>query len=58
MEFENAADATHALAAMHGFQLDSKHQFAINRFTDIEAFAYLDETFQEPEIETYNPKVS
>lgn len=42
---------------MHGFQFDAKHQFLINRFTDIEKYANMDETYVEPEIEEYKPKV-
>ncbi|KZT41396.1 translation initiation factor eIF-3b [Sistotremastrum suecicum HHB10207 ss-3] len=56
VELNTPEDATLAIAAMHGFQFDAKHQFFINRFTDIEKYANMDETYVEPEIEEFKPK--
>lgn len=47
-----------ALNAMHGHPFDARHTFLVNRFTDIERYANLDETYAEPEPEEYKPKVS
>jgi hypothetical protein len=42
---------------MHGHPFDSKHTFLLNRFTDIEQYANMDETYVEPKTEDYHPKV-
>jgi len=49
--------ATHALNEMNGHPFDAKHTFFVNRFTDIEKFANMDETYVEPEREEYHAKV-
>ncbi|KAL5495196.1 PRT1 [Sanghuangporus weigelae] len=56
MEFKNADDAMYALNAMNGHPFDARHTFLINRFTDIEKYVEMDETFAEPEPEQYQPK--
>ena len=57
MEFKNADDAAYAISAVHGHPFDSKHRFSLNRFTDIERFANLDETYVDPEPEPFVQKV-
>jgi hypothetical protein len=57
VDFRNIDDAMFALQAMNGFAFDSKHTFKINQFTDIESFADMDETYYEPEVEEYKPRV-
>ncbi|OSX59511.1 hypothetical protein POSPLADRAFT_1067238 [Postia placenta MAD-698-R-SB12] len=56
VEFKNSNDAMFALNAMHGHPFDARHTFLVNRFTDIERYANLDETYAEPEPEEYKPK--
>ncbi|KAF7307015.1 Eukaryotic translation initiation factor 3 subunit B [Mycena indigotica] len=56
IEFKNADEASLAIAAMHNYQFDSKHTFKINRFTDIERYSEMDETYVEPEVEEYVPR--
>ncbi|KAH9948739.1 translation initiation factor eIF-3b, partial [Amylocystis lapponica] len=56
IEFKNANDAAFAVNAMHGHPFDARHTFLLNRFTDIERYANLDETYAEPEPEEYQPK--
>ncbi|KZT06524.1 translation initiation factor eIF-3b [Laetiporus sulphureus 93-53] len=56
IEFKNANDAAFAMNAMHGHPFDARHTFLVNRFTDIERYANLDETYVEPEPEEYKPK--
>lgn len=57
VDFRNSDDAELALSALHNHPFDAKHQFKVNRFTDVEAFAHLDESYVEPEQEEYAPKV-
>ena len=58
VDFRNAEDANSALSLLNNHPFDTKHTFKLNRFTDIEAFANLDETYVAPEEEEYIPKVS
>lgn len=57
VEFKNAEDAAYAMAAMNGHPFDAKHTFWVNRFTDVEKYVNMDETWVEPEPEPYKPKV-
>jgi hypothetical protein len=57
IEFRNADAASYALNELNGHPFDAKHTFFVNRFTDIEKFANLDETYVEPQREEYHPKV-
>lgn len=57
VEFRTADDANFALQALDGHVLDTRHTFRVNRFTDIETYADLDETYEEPEREEYKPRV-
>ncbi|KAH9058226.1 translation initiation factor eIF-3b [Lactarius vividus] len=56
IEFRNADAATYALNELNGHPFDAKHTFLVNRFTDIEKFADLDETYVEPQREEYLTK--
>ncbi|KZT70337.1 translation initiation factor eIF-3b [Daedalea quercina L-15889] len=56
IEFKNAIDAAFAQTAMDGHPFDSKHTFRVNRFTDIERYADMDETYVDPEPDEYKPK--
>jgi len=58
VDFPNTEDANSALSLLHNHPFDAKHTFKLNRFTDIEAFANLDEAYVAPEEEEYLPKVS
>ena len=53
----SADAATFAINVMHGHPFDSKHTFLVNRFTDIEQYANVDETYVEPKIEEFQSKV-
>ena len=57
MEFPSVDAAAFAINAMHGHPFDAKHTFALNKFSDVEKFAKMDETYHEPEIEEHKPKV-
>ena len=56
-EFPTADEANIAIATIHGTHFDKSHSLFANRFTDIEKFASMDETYVEPEVEPYVPKV-
>ena len=58
LEFKSPEDAAYAIGAMSGHPFDSKHRFSVNRFTDIERYADIDETYTEPEPEPYVQKVN
>lgn len=57
VDFRNVDDANLALTALHNHPFDAKHLFKVNRFTDIEKYVGLDETYVEPESEEYTPRV-
>jgi translation initiation factor 3 subunit B len=57
IEFRNADAAAYALNELNGHPFDAKHTFLVNRFTDIEHFANIDETYVEPPREEYRTKV-
>ncbi|PPQ89380.1 hypothetical protein CVT25_002198 [Psilocybe cyanescens] len=56
IEFRNEDDANLALTTIHNHPFDTKHTFRVNRFTDIERYAELDETYVEPQVEEYIPR--
>lgn len=58
VEFRSYEEAEHALASMHNHPFDARHTFKVNHFTDIERYEDLDETYVEPELEEYTPRVS
>lgn len=58
IEFHGVDEANLALASLHNHPFDARHTFKLNRFTDIEKYADLDETYVEPEAEEFAPKAS
>jgi hypothetical protein len=42
---------------MNNHPFDAKHTFKLNRFSDVERYANMNETFVEPETEEYAPRV-
>ncbi|TFK30543.1 translation initiation factor eIF-3b, partial [Coprinopsis marcescibilis] len=56
VELRNVDEANAAIAAMDNHPFDSKHTFRVNKFTDVERFANLDEEYVEPEEEEYVPR--
>ena len=58
VEFKNVDDANLALATIHNHPFDVKHTFKVNRFTDIDRYSSMDETYMEPELGEYTPKVT
>ena len=57
VEFKDVDDANLALATFHNHAFDARHTFKLNRFTDTEKYALMDETYSEPEPGEYIPKV-
>lgn len=58
MEFKSVDDANLALSTIHNHPFDARHTFKVNRFTDVNRYASVDETYNEPEVEEYVPRVS
>ncbi|KAL0951051.1 hypothetical protein HGRIS_007791 [Hohenbuehelia grisea] len=56
IDFKSVDEANLALASMHNHPFDAKHIFKLNRFTDVERYAELDETYVEPETEEYTAR--
>ncbi|PWN45731.1 translation initiation factor eIF-3b [Ceraceosorus guamensis] len=56
IELRSPADATLACRLMDDYPFDKRHRFAVNRFTDIEKLANLDEEYQEPPAEEYQDR--
>ena len=56
IELESAAAALQAIRAMDGYAFDKKHRFAVNRFSDIERLAAMDETYVDPPEEPYKQR--
>jgi translation initiation factor 3 subunit B len=57
VEFSTPDEALFALDAMNGHNFDAKHTFSVNRFSDVEKYANMDEAYVEPEKEEYKPRV-
>ena len=57
LDLRSAEDANLALAALHNHPFDAKHTFKLDKFTDVEKFANVDETYVEPETEEFVPRV-
>ena len=58
VEFKNIDDANAALATIHNHPFDARHTFKANRLADIERYSSMDETYTEPELGEYTPKVT
>jgi hypothetical protein len=58
MELASAEDAALAIRMMDGYPFDKRHKFSVNRFTDVEKLANLDEEYKEPAEEEYKDRVS
>ncbi|KAF8640680.1 hypothetical protein AX17_000336 [Amanita inopinata Kibby_2008] len=56
VDFRSPDDANLALSALHNYPFDAKHTFKLNKFTDIETYENMDETYVEPESEEYAPR--
>jgi translation initiation factor 3 subunit B len=58
IDFKSVDDASFALSVLQNHAFDTRHTFKFNRFSDVETFADLDETYIEPGEEEYIPKVT
>lgn len=56
MELANADEAAQAIRTMDNYAFDKKHHFVVNRFSDIDRLANMDETYVEPEEEPYKQR--
>jgi translation initiation factor 3 subunit B len=57
IECRSAEDAATAIEAMNNHPFDSKHTFKVNKFTDVETYADLNEEYVEPPTIEYKTKV-
>ena len=57
IEFRSIDDANLALATIHNHPFDTKHIFKVNRFTEIEKYTEMDETYVEPKLDKFEPRV-
>src|SRR5690554_583185 len=58
IEFENAEQANLAVKLIDGFKMDKSHTLAVNRFTDVEKYAAVEEEFHAPAEEEFIEKVT
>ncbi|PWN87706.1 translation initiation factor eIF-3b [Acaromyces ingoldii] len=56
IELASPEDANLALRLMDGYPFDKRHRFQVNRFTDVEKLANLNDEYVEPEEEPYADK--
>lgn len=56
MELANSEEATQAIRAMNGYAFDKRHRFVLNRLTDVERLANMDETYEDPEEEPFHQR--
>ncbi|KAG0253123.1 Translation initiation factor 3 subunit b [Mortierella polycephala] len=56
IEFENAEQANLAVKLIDGFKMDKSHTLAVNRFTDVEKYAAVEEEFHAPAEEEFIEK--
>ncbi|EJD52175.1 translation initiation factor eIF-3b [Auricularia subglabra TFB-10046 SS5] len=56
IEFPTDDEAALAIAHLDGHAFDPKHSFRLNRFTDIERYTNMDETFAPPQPEPFKPR--
>jgi translation initiation factor 3 subunit B len=56
VDFRTIDEANFALVAMNGHPFDARHQFAVYRFTDIERYESLDDSYVPPTPEVYRPR--
>lgn len=56
VEFETPEQATNAIKQLDGFRMDKTHTLAVNRLTDIEKYANVDDEYVEPEFDDYSDR--
>lgn len=57
IEFNTVEEAERARNYMEGHAFDVKHRFQVNLLSDFETYADMDETYEEPEPEEFEPRV-
>jgi translation initiation factor 3 subunit B len=53
IEYETPEQAAAAIKTKDGYTLDKSHKLRVNRFTDVEKYAKLEEKYVEPDVEPH-----
>ncbi|KAI9014379.1 eukaryotic translation initiation factor eIF2A-domain-containing protein [Phycomyces nitens] len=56
IDFETPEAAHAAVKNLDGHKMSKTHQLSVNKFTDVEKYTSMDDTFVEPAVEEYVPK--
>ena len=53
IEYETPEQAAAAIKTKEGYALDKSHKLRVNRFTDVEKYTNMSDTYVEPEVDRY-----
>lgn len=56
IELDTPQDADRAVRNLHDYPFDKKHRFTVIRFTEVERYAHVPDTFAPPTLEEYKPR--
>lgn len=56
IEYDTPEQAAAAIKTKEGYALDKSHKLRVNRFTDVEKYTNMSDTYVEPEVEPYAKK--
>jgi translation initiation factor 3 subunit B len=56
IEYDTPVQAAAAIKTKEGYALDKSHKLRVNRFTDVEKYTNMSDTYVEPEVEPYVKK--
>lgn len=56
IEYDTPEQAAAAIKTKEGYALDKSHKLRVNRFTDVEKYTNMSDTYVEPEVEPYVKK--
>ncbi|ORY04590.1 translation initiation factor eIF-3b [Basidiobolus meristosporus CBS 931.73] len=56
VEMDNAEKTSLAIKNLNNYAMDKTHVLSVNKFTDIEKYATLEDEYKEPEIEAFDEK--
>ncbi|KAG0145988.1 hypothetical protein CROQUDRAFT_657918 [Cronartium quercuum f. sp. fusiforme G11] len=56
IELDNPQDADRAVRNLHDYPFDKKHRFTVIRFTEVERYSHVPDTFIAPVLEGYKPR--
>ncbi|KAI8459008.1 translation initiation factor eIF-3 subunit 9 [Phakopsora pachyrhizi] len=56
IEMDTPQDADRAVRNLHDYPFDKKHRFTVIKFTEVERFSSIPESFVPPSLEVYKPR--